>query len=99
MRLLKPGTSYLWLFLLFVVIFLAGFMVSIVFFGVPKFGLTVLPVFGALLLLCQIHSGVALDSWWRAKYERGCWQYRALLALNVLWLIGVGALVYSVVAK
>jgi hypothetical protein len=39
-----------------------------------------MPAFIAILLLCELRSGVALDSWWRASYRKGDWQYRASLA-------------------
>lgn len=90
MRLLQPGKSYLGLFPVFVVVFFGGFGLAHALFGNPTFGIISLPAFGILLLVCQIQSGVALDSWWQAKYERGRWEYRALIAWNafiVFWFL------------
>jgi hypothetical protein len=33
-----------------------------------------------LMLLSELWSGIALDSWWRASYPKGNWQYLAVLA-------------------
>jgi hypothetical protein len=41
-----------------------------------------MPAFGAFLFLCELRSGVALDPEWRAKYQKGSWQYLAVLTFH-----------------
>jgi hypothetical protein len=52
--------------------------------GHEKWGLLNLPAFLAFLLLCELRSGVALDSWWKASHLKGTWQYRGLIAWHSL---------------
>lgn len=80
---LKRGKSYLWIFPIFAVVFSSGCAVCAA-FGNPGFGFVILPAFGAFLLFCQCRSGIALDSWWRATYPKGSWQYQAVIAWQIL---------------
>ena len=76
----RLGESYIWLFVVFLVVFLGSAAFCLAVFGSFKFAALTMPVFAAYLLACQIRSGVALDSWWQAKYQRGDTMYSVLLA-------------------
>ena len=45
----------------------------------PGWGVVTMPVFLAFVLASELRSKVALDSWWRASYAKGCWQYGAIV--------------------
>ncbi|MFO0916963.1 MAG: hypothetical protein U0872_01445 [Planctomycetaceae bacterium] len=75
----KQGKSYVWLWLIFGGVFLGPGILCITLGSIPWSVLT-MPVCLAYLLTCELRSGIALDSWWRASYPRGTWQYRALIA-------------------
>jgi hypothetical protein len=83
---LKLGRSYAWWFPVLLAIFLGGCALCD-YLGIRQWGALTLPVFVALLLSCQLRSGVALDSWWRASHPKGTWQYRALIAWETAGLI------------
>jgi hypothetical protein len=83
---LKLGRSYLWWFLVFAA-FWAGGMASWAFLGGRFWAVLTLPALMAFVLSCELRSGVALDSWWRASYVKGTWQYRALVAWHAIGLV------------
>jgi hypothetical protein len=61
-----------------------------------------LPAFAIFLLGCELRSGIVLDSWWRASYAKGTWQYRAGIAghvIAVLFFVGVSYLICSLPAS
>ena len=90
---LELGRSYLWWFL----VFLAGWVGGIVsggFLGGRKWVVLMLPAVMACVLSCELRSGVALDSWWRAAYAKGTWQYRAIIAWHVTGLVLLVGLSY-----
>ena len=82
---LVHGRSYIWLFPVYLVLFF-GCVALCVANGHENWGMLFLPVFAAFLLLCELWSGVALDSWWRATHLKGSWQYRAVLAWHTLFI-------------
>jgi hypothetical protein len=100
MKLIK-GKSYIWLFYIYFVLFVTSGMI------LPAIGMTagikyasiLIPMtFGSLLVL-EIRSGIALDSWWRAEYEKGKWQYPALLAWHATGLVGSVVLCYFMLTR
>jgi hypothetical protein len=46
-----------------------------------------LPVLIGGILVCELQSGVALDSWWRAEHERGTGQYSILVTWHAFGMI------------
>ena len=49
-------------------------------------GIITMLAFIVMVLSCELRSGVALDSWWKASYRTGDWQYRAIVAWHILGL-------------
>jgi len=90
---LELGRSYLWWFPIFGTAFFGGFVVC-EFLGGRNWAILTLPAFAAFLLSCELRSGVVLDSWWRASYAKGTWQYRAIIAWQVIFLILCVGLTY-----
>lgn len=84
----KQGRSYLWLLPIFVILFFGSAMLL----GSPAWAALMLPLFGAILLVSEWRSGIALDSFMRATHLKGSWQYRALFAWQVTWLVLMSAL-------
>lgn len=82
---IEYGRSYIWLFAIFLIAFILGMLLCSA-FGCDKFGIVTIPAFLAILLSSELRSGVALDSWWRATYLKGSWQYRALTAWHAVAL-------------
>jgi hypothetical protein len=76
----EHGKSYLWLFPIYALLFLGGFALCGA-VGNFSWGILTMPIFIACLLVCELRSGVALDSWWRASHPKGSWQYQA----SVIW--------------
>ncbi len=89
---LHAARSYLWLFAVYAALFIGGCVLCEV-FGHPNWGIITLPAFMTLLLVCELRSGLSLDSWWRASYRRDQWQYRATVAFHSL-----GVVLFSVMA-
>lgn len=83
---LQQDRSYAWLFAVFAVFFLGGFALCEA-VGQVGWGILTLPAFIAFLLSCELRSDIALDSWWRARYPKGCWQFKALIAWHVTGLV------------
>jgi hypothetical protein len=82
------GKSYLWLFWIVFAAFVVLVFGPVVFKLQPQvYAIVLLPLEMGLILVSEIRSGVALDSWWRAKYARGTWQYKALVAWHSFALI------------
>jgi hypothetical protein len=46
-----------------------------------------MPALVLILLALQLRSGIALDSWWVARHPKGTWQFRAMIAWQVVGLI------------
>jgi hypothetical protein len=90
---LEHGRSYLWLFPIYLVLFFGGFALCEA-VGHVSWGILTLPAFVAFLLLCELRSGVALDSWWRASHPKGSWQYRAMLAWHTTGVAMFSLLAY-----
>ena len=86
---LQQDESYLWLFLVYCALFALCAMGSFYNASSSVFTLPVLiaPVLIAYVLACEIWSGVALNSMWRAEYLRGSWQYRASLAWHTTGVV------------
>jgi hypothetical protein len=85
MRFVLNG-DYSWIFLIFFGVFV-GVGMPLFAFGHPLYAIISLPILGAFLLVSQIRSGIALDSFWRARYPRESWQFKAILALNVFGFV------------
>jgi len=90
---LEYGRSYLWLFFVYIVLFFGGVALCEA-VGRVNWGIFTMPAFLAFLLLCEFRSGVALDSWWRARYLKGRWQYRATLAWHCVGMLLLSLLSY-----
>ena len=45
-----------------------------------------MPCLLAIIIAMQLRSGLALDTKWVAKYPRGTWQYKLLIAWNFFGL-------------
>ena len=82
---LQVGKSYLWGFPVFVVFFIACIAIAAS-FGHFHLGIVAMPAFAIVMLSSELRSGVALDSWWRATYPKGTWQYRALIGWQLFSL-------------
>ena len=89
MPILKRDKSYVWLFVVFFVFFVGIGMIG----NNLRVAALSLPIVVGAILICELQSGIALDSWWRAKFEKGTWQYSALIAWHAL-----GTLALSVMA-
>jgi hypothetical protein len=89
---LQKGKTYIWLFPIWAIVFLGGFVLSKLFFGRPNGGFFTLPLFGMWLLAAQLKSGVALDSKWRANHARGSSWYQTLIIANIAWIALAGAI-------
>lgn len=81
----QPGESYLWLFAVFALIFVAAIV------GVGVLAAVVLPTLMAVMLTCELRSGVALDSWWRASHPRGTWRYNVSITMHAVWAVAFTA--------
>jgi hypothetical protein len=90
---LEQGKSYLWLFPIHLVLFAAGFGLCGA-FGNATWGIVTMPLFIAFLMICELRSGIALDSWWRAAHPKGRWQYQAILAWQAFALVWFLAIAY-----
>jgi hypothetical protein len=91
---LKLGKSYIWIFFIFGAAFIIlVFGQALLGRGHPEFAIALLPIVTGFVLISEIRSGIALDSWWRAKYTRETWQYKALLAWE-----GLGLVVFTVIS-
>jgi hypothetical protein len=83
MRIFHQGRSYVWIFFVW-----AAFFVGVGVLGANlRFAIASMPAVIGSLLAGEVVSGVALDSWWRATYPKGCWQYTALIAWHTLAFI------------
>jgi hypothetical protein len=78
MLILRFGKSYLWLFAIFSVLLLGSFLLT------EDLAAALLPVVMTIVLTSELRSGVVLDSWWRATYLRGSWQYNAGIAIHAI---------------
>lgn len=87
MFVLQHGKSYLWLFPVYIGVFFGGFWLSSELTDTPSWGVLTLPTSFALLLSCEMGSGVALDSMGRASYPKGTWQYRATLVWHAIGIV------------
>ncbi len=94
----KYGNSYVRIFFIFLFLFICGFILCEA-VGHLNWGILTLPAFLTLLFLCELRSGVALDSWWQASYLKGCWQYQAILAWQAVGLVILIMISYSAVFK
>lgn len=83
----------MWWFLVFLAGWVAG-IVSGAFLGGRMWAVLMLPAVMAFVLSCELRSGVALDSRWRASYAKGTWQYGALIAWHVTGLVLLVGLSY-----
>jgi hypothetical protein len=89
----EHGKSYIWLFPIFAALFFGGFALGNAAFNNPNWFIITMPLFVAFLLLGELRSGVALDSWWRATYPKGSWQYQALIAWHIT--AGIAMAIFS----
>lgn len=87
--LLEQSRSYIRIFVTYATLFVAsmglgyaGYMSAMIAFVAIS-----LPVYTAFLLVSQVRSGIALDSWMIARYPRGTWQFNATIAWNGFALI------------
>lgn len=83
---LEQGRSYIWLFAIYLIVFFGGFAAS-VFLGNPRLGVLTIPAFLAFLLSCELRSGIALGSWWRALHPEGTEEYRAHITWHAACII------------
>lgn len=80
----KHGESYIGLFFVYIVVFIASTLVSTIAF---RNGILAMPVLAALavfLASSELKSGIALDGKWRARHRRGSKEYSAIVAWHVL---------------
>jgi hypothetical protein len=80
MRIFHQGRSYVWIFFVWAEFFVGAGVLG----GNLRIAIASMPLVIGLMLAGEIVSGVALDSWWRATYSKGCWQYTALVAWHTL---------------
>jgi len=87
---LELGQRYIFLFYVYMLLFLVGMATYVITNAkvVVGFLLLAVPTMIAFVLVSQIRSGIALNSYWVAKYPRGTSAYRLLLALNIVAFIG-----------
>ena len=91
--LLTQGKNYTWIFWAFFVamviltVGLTAIRVSI------KPVTPLLPLFMLFVVVSEIRSRVALDSWWVATYAAGSPMYRFLVVWHILGFVGLTALV------
>jgi hypothetical protein len=95
---LEYGKSYIWAFPIYALLFVGGFALCNA-LGDVKWAILAMPAFVAPVLLCELRSGVALDSWWRASYRKGDWQYAAILAWHTIGLVLLLAMSYIFIAR
>lgn len=79
---LKEGESYL---VLLPLVLLLTLLLSALFSVLFGLGLYAFPFMIVCLVVYQVWSGVALDSWWKAAYPKGTSGYRLIL----IWEIAV----------
>src|ERR1700733_5893267 len=94
---LEYQKSYLRLFGLFAALILGGTIISIMAHRRPLWVFDILPVFALFLLVSQLRSGIALDSFWVAAHKSGTGMYKVLIAWN--FLIAVLMLAMAVMAN
>lgn len=82
----EQGKSYLWLFPIFGILFLVGSALCSA-LGDSSWGVLTMPAFIAFLVLGELRSRIALDSWWRASHPRGSWRYQAMAAWHITGVI------------
>jgi hypothetical protein len=98
---LELGKNYIWVFLIFAAAFvILGFGQALLRWGHPEYAAALIPITLGFVLVSEIRYGIVLDSWWRAKYTKETWQYKALLAwhgfgLAVLTVAAVFFILYS----
>ena len=91
----------MWVFALyFAALALCGFILPAcgIYSGI-KYASLILPITMGPLLALQIRSGLALDSHWRAEYEKGTSQYTALIAWYSIAFVGSIVLCYIVLTR
>ena len=87
------GNGYIWIFCIFAVVFIfIGVIGAALKFTNPKYAIVLFPILFGFILISEIRSGVALDSWWRAKFGKGTWQYAGLIALHSFAFVMVTAI-------
>jgi hypothetical protein len=83
---LEQGKSYRWLFAIYVVVFTGGVALCEA-LGNFSWGILTMPAFLTFVLLSELRSGIALDSWWRASHPKGSRQYQAVIAWHAVLLV------------
>jgi hypothetical protein len=79
------GKSYAWIFGIFFGVFIVACRGPVLCgSGHPERAVLLLPVVSGFVLVSEIRSGIALDSWWQARYGKETWQYKAILACHAL---------------
>jgi hypothetical protein len=82
-RLFCPGESYIWVMFIF-----WGITLSLAWFAdKPNLATWTFPAFIGVIVICELQSGVALDSWARAKHERGGRYYGTMIAWHLFALV------------
>jgi hypothetical protein len=76
---LKQDRRYFWLFLVYAALVTPGAILFVAAQNLFWFALAS-HVCISYTAVCEVRSKVALNRWWMAKYPKGTWQYRALLA-------------------
>lgn len=91
---LKIGQSYLYIFAFYMLFFITAFSFgatvdsSLAYKAIAIVSIAML----VFLIVSQLRSGLALDSYWVARHPRGSWQFLAMIALSLsitLLLIGI----------
>jgi hypothetical protein len=90
---LEPGRSYFWWILPYAVV-LFGETILCTLLAARCWSILALPALMAFMLICELRSGLALDSEWRASYAKGTWQYSAIIGCNAIALIAFLAASY-----
>ncbi len=88
------GRSYVWIFFAIFLPLWIGGMVAIARVWMPPLTVAMLlPAMLLFILTSELRSGIALDSWWRAKYVRGTTLYRLLIAWHLVAMLAFSTLV------
>ncbi len=97
--LLQHGKSYLWLFGVFAVCLIGGMALSTAAAGNPRWAILAMPVLIVFILVSELRSEVALDSWWRATHPKGGWQYNAILGWHVATILFFSWFAYFFISR
>jgi hypothetical protein len=93
----KVGESYVWIFVVFVLMVSLGSFLLYVAVGTAKHIVIAFPIYMLTMLIVQLRSGVALDVSGIARYQRGTRQFTILSLLEgiaILFMIVVTLVIF-----